>query len=58
VDRPLIALARENWEKISERKELYRVFTESVDGGEVLRQARRLANAIVDGEQYKPFVSK
>ncbi|AWS00431.1 CRISPR-associated endonuclease Cas1 [Metallosphaera hakonensis] len=57
VDRPLIGLAREDSDKVSNLKEVYSLLSR-IDEEEVYTQARKLANAVLSGEEYKPFMAK
>ncbi|BAB64977.1 putative CRISPR-associated protein Cas1 [Sulfurisphaera tokodaii str. 7] len=56
VDRPLIGLARENYEKLKDLKVIYSTFV--FDEDEIYTQARRLVNSILHGDEYRPFMAK
>jgi CRISPR-associated protein Cas1 len=51
----MISLARDSEEKIKDLKEIYSIkFEEDL----IYTQARRLANSLLKGEEYRPFLSK
>lgn len=56
VDRKLIGIARQKPEDVKDIKVIYTnmVFEEE----EIYTQARRLANAILHDEEYKPYMAK
>ena len=56
VDRPLIGLARENPEALKDLKKVYSTFI--FDSDVIYTQARRLANSLLQGEEYRPFMAK
>ncbi|BDC18764.1 CRISPR-associated endonuclease Cas1 [Acidianus sp. HS-5] len=56
VDRPLIGLARENPEALKDLKKVYSTFL--FDSDVIYTQARRLANSLLQGEEYRPFMAK
>ncbi|WP_371810296.1 CRISPR-associated endonuclease Cas1 [Acidianus sp. RZ1] len=57
VDKPLISKAREDAEKVKDVKEIYSLLSSSILEEEIYSQARKLAEAMVDGE-YRPYLSR
>lgn len=57
VDRKLIGLARENADKVSDLRTIYSLFSDMKED-EIYTQVRRLVNAIINGEEYKPYLAK
>ncbi|QKR00761.1 CRISPR-associated endonuclease Cas1 [Metallosphaera tengchongensis] len=55
VDRKLIGMAREKEEDVKDKK---RVYSLGIEEDLVYTQARRLANSILRGEEYRPYLSK
>ncbi|AKA74480.1 CRISPR-associated endonuclease Cas1 [Saccharolobus solfataricus] len=57
VDRKLIGLARESADKVTDLKTVYSLFSD-VKEDEIYTQARRLVNAILNDEEYRPYLAK
>ncbi len=55
VDRKLISMARNDPESIKEPKNVYSI---KIEEDLIYTQARRLANSLLKGEDYKPYLSK
>ncbi|ARM74586.1 CRISPR-associated endonuclease Cas1 [Acidianus manzaensis] len=55
VDRKLLGIAREDPKSLEDKKTVYGIKFEEE---EIYTQARKLANAVLTGEEYKPFLSK
>ncbi|QGA53973.1 CRISPR-associated endonuclease Cas1 [Sulfolobus sp. E5-1-F] len=57
VDRKLIGLARENADKVNDLKTIYSLFSD-INEEDIYTQARRLVNAILNNEEYRPYLAK
>ncbi|AEE93269.1 CRISPR-associated protein, Cas1 [Acidianus hospitalis W1] len=57
VDKPLIGMARERPDDVSEAREVYSLLSR-INEEEIYTQARRLAKAIIEGVEYTPFMAK
>ncbi|BFH74723.1 hypothetical protein SJAV_26670 [Sulfurisphaera javensis] len=57
VDRKLIGYVRDNPNTTLDTKEVYTLFADMRED-EIYTQARRLANSILEGEEYRPYLAK
>ncbi|AEB95207.1 MULTISPECIES: CRISPR-associated endonuclease Cas1 [Metallosphaera] len=55
VDRKLLGIARENPKALQDKKTVYGI---EIKEEEIYTQARRLANSLLHGEEYRPFLAK